>query len=353
MMGWTLRLAPPIFVSPSSGMVTAIRMTTPGVEDFFLLKVSPAFRILGGYIYLQNLARLLGRRRADFSHRALERHRMIPSLVTSLFGPYEFLVRRLHSLTGLLPIGGYMIIHLATNASLLDGASTFQARVDQIHSIGPSTLLFVEWSFIFLPILFHGLVGLAIVLRGKRNTGNYPYIGNFRYTLQRFTGVVAMLFILFHVFHLHGWFRWDWWVANVAGPLGGARFDPHNAATTLASAVQASTLMIVIYAIGVTACVYHLANGLWTMGITWGLWTTPRSQRWANWPCLALGLALLLVGWSALYSAATLRQAPSMQHTTRESHPTPAGASGRAALTSASAADTAPASSSAPLAGGI
>ena len=49
--------------------------------------------------------------------------------------------------------------------------------MDQIHSLGPTTLLLVEWSFIFLPILFHGLVGLVIVIRGERNVVNYPYAG--------------------------------------------------------------------------------------------------------------------------------------------------------------------------------
>jgi hypothetical protein len=32
------------------------------------------------------------------------------------------------------------------------------------------------------------------------------------------------------------------------------------------------------YAIGILACVFHLANGIWTMGITWGVWTSPAAQ---------------------------------------------------------------------------
>src|SRR3989304_4448146 len=223
----------------------------------------------------------------------------IPFLA-SICGRHEFIVRRIHSLLGLIPIGGFLVFHLATNASILDGPDTFQTRVDVIHRLGPTTLFILEWGTIFLPILFHGIVGLIIVTRGKRNLRYYPYVENWRYTLQRATGVIAMVFILFHVFHMHGWVRWGWWTMHVAKPLGGAQFDSEHAATSAAAALQASSFLAIFYAIGITAAVFHLANGLWTMGITWGVWTTPRAQRWANIPCAIFGIALLIVGLGAL-----------------------------------------------------
>ena len=122
----------------------------------------------------------------------------------SFFGKHEFLVRRLHSLTGLVPIGGYLCFHLATNGAIIDGLEAYQHRADQIHDLGITTILFLEWSLIFLPILLHGIVGMLIVTRGKRNVRSYPYRENWRYTLQRGTGVIAFLFILWHVFHMHG-----------------------------------------------------------------------------------------------------------------------------------------------------
>lgn len=223
----------------------------------------------------------------------------------SIFGRHDFLVRRLHSLTGLLPIGGYLCFHLATNAAVLDGLPTYQRRADQIHVIGPTTLLALEWGLIFLPILFHGLVGLIIVTRGKRNLGSYPYLGNWRYTLQRITGVIAFVFILWHVFHMHGWFRVDWWVERIVRPLGGGKFDPENVATAPA-AIQDSSVVFLFYAVGVLACVYHLANGFWTMGITWGVWTSPNAQRSANLPCAAFGLILAAMGLGALVAMQTI-----------------------------------------------
>jgi succinate dehydrogenase / fumarate reductase cytochrome b subunit len=227
------------------------------------------------------------------------------SLVPSIFGRHQFLVRRLHSLTGLVPIGGFLCIHLATNATILDGPDQFQRRVDQIHSLGPSQLLFLEWAFIFLPIIFHGLVGLLIVTRGMRNVTSYPYAGNIRYILQRTTGVIAFLFIFWHVFHMHGWLRFDWWTAHIAEPLGGASFKPKDAPATAAAAIQTSPAIFAIYAIGILACVYHLSNGLWTMGITWGIWVSPKAQQKANIPFAVFGLLLAAVGLGALIGMQT------------------------------------------------
>ena len=220
----------------------------------------------------------------------------------SMFGQHEFLVRRLHSLLGLAPLGGYLCFHLATNAAILDGPETYQRRADQIHMLGPTTILCLEWGLIFLPILLHGIVGMMIVTRGKRNVWSYSYRENWRYTLQRATGVIAFVFILWHVFHMHGWFRLEWWVRQVAEPFGGAKFDPENAAASAAAAIQASPLIGIFLAVGIVAAVYHLANGLWTMGITWGVWTSPQAQRKANLPCAAIGLILLIIGLGALWA---------------------------------------------------
>lgn len=219
--------------------------------------------------------------------------------LASIFGRHEFLVRRLHSLLGLVPLGGYLAFHLATNAAVIDGLDKYQTRADQIHQLGISTILVLEWSLIFLPILFHGLIGLLIVTRGKRNVTHYPYEGNIRYTIQRASGVLAFAFILWHVFQMHGWLRADWWVEHVAAPLGGSRFDPEHVYTA-AEVLQASWIMPALYAAGTLACVYHLANGIWTMGITWGAWTSPRAQQWAKLPCAMLGVLLAVVGMAAL-----------------------------------------------------
>jgi succinate dehydrogenase / fumarate reductase, cytochrome b subunit len=211
----------------------------------------------------------------------------------------EFLLRRLHSLSGIVPVGAYMVIHLVTNASVLDSAATFQRSVYSIHSLG-AVLPVVEWVFIFLPLIYHAVYGVLITRGALPNSGTYKYASNLRYTLQRATGMIAFVFIMWHVFHMHGWFHADAWMQNVAEPLGGGRFRAYNATSTTAEAMQMSLIVPILYAIGVLSCVFHLANGIWTFGITWGLWVTPRSQQWANVACLVFGLGLAAVSMGAL-----------------------------------------------------
>lgn len=224
---------------------------------------------------------------------------MESSSSTSFFVRHEFLLRRLHSLSGLIPVGAYMVVHLLTNSLTMMGVAPFQNAVYQIHSLGPA-LVFVEWGFIFLPILFHAIFGVVIVYSGRSNVSHYPYTANWRYVAQRATGMIALVFIFLHVFHLHGWFHFDAWLESVAKPLGGARFSPYNATSSLALAMQSSFLVLVGYAIGAGSCIFHFANGVWTMGITWGVWVSPAAQKRAGYICLALGLGLAAVSAGAL-----------------------------------------------------
>jgi succinate dehydrogenase / fumarate reductase, cytochrome b subunit len=225
--------------------------------------------------------------------------------IASIFGRHEFAIRRLHSLLGLLPVGVFLFVHFVTNFSILDGPETFQMRVGQIHSLGPVTLQFVEWSCILLPILLHGAIGLLIVARGKRNLLAYPYVRNFRYSLERWTGVITFIFILWHVFDTRGWIQGQWWTAHITHRLGGGTFDALRAATTAAGTIQASWLVGAAYLIGVLASVYHFSNGLWTMGITWGVWTSPTAQRRATVLCAAICLGLAAMGLAALWGMET------------------------------------------------
>ena len=201
---------------------------------------------------------------------------------------HQFLIYRLFSLAGLIPVGAFVVVHLLTNASVLGGAASFQSRVDLIHSLGP-LLVPVEVAFIFLPMLFHAVVGFVIIANGLPNVGSYPYVGNVRYTLQRATGMIAFVFIIWHLYQLH-------WLG---APLGGGQFDPHRATSTAATALRPAWVTA-LYAIGVLSVVFHFANGLWTLGITWGIWTSPAAMRRANAVSVAVGLGLAAAGLGAL-----------------------------------------------------
>jgi len=212
----------------------------------------------------------------------------------SFFGRHQFLLYRLFSLTGVVPIGGYVIIHLLTNSTVVDSPQMFQKNVNTIHSLG-MFLPLVEWTFIFLPLIYHALIGWAIISGSMPNLGRYHYASNFRYTLQRATGMIAFFFIIWHVWHMH----------SMAAPIGGGNFDPHHAASSTAIALIPLWVKG-LYLVGVLAAAYHLANGIWTFGLTWGLWTSPKAMRRASFVCLMLGLGVSGLGVTALVGFGTL-----------------------------------------------
>jgi len=219
-----------------------------------------------------------------------------PSGTSSFLERNEFLLRRLHSLSGIVPVGAYMVIHLLTNATVLESWRTYQLMVYQIHSL--PVLVVIEWAFIFLPIIFHAVYGIVIIRTGLPNSSSYPYRKNWRYTLQRATGMIAFLFIFWHVLHMHGWIHSEDWLRRIEG--WGGNFKAFNATSTAAAAMQAGILVPILYTIGVLSCVFHLANGIWTFGITWGIWTTPLAQRRADYVCIAFGVLLAMVSLGAI-----------------------------------------------------
>jgi succinate dehydrogenase / fumarate reductase cytochrome b subunit len=226
-----------------------------------------------------------------------------PSSEPSFFLKHEFAIRRLHSLTGIIPLGLYMVIHLATNASLLNGPETFQRAVFLIHSPG-KLLPLIEWGFIFLPLLFHAGIGIWIARTGRSNTGHYKFVGNRRYAWQRWTGFIGLVYLFLHIMHLHGGFLAEWWMGLIEN-VGFGQFRPYNAGSSLVMAMDIGygILWPAIYLVGILSLVYHLTNGLWTAGITWGLWVSAQAQRRATKVCVALGVGLTVLSLSAWVAA--------------------------------------------------
>ena len=94
----------------------------------------------------------------------------------------------------------------------------------------------------------------------------------------------------------------DFWLTNVAEPLGGAQFKPYNASSTAAAAFQGSFAWSVFYAVGVLSCVFHLSNGIWSAGVRWGIWTSPAAMQRATLACTGFGLILAVVSTTALWA---------------------------------------------------
>jgi succinate dehydrogenase / fumarate reductase cytochrome b subunit len=120
------------------------------------------------------------------------------------------------------------------------------------------------------------------------------------------SGYIGVVFIFYHVATL----RWGW---TFLIP-GGTKWEAEYAASRLAMVFQggaegmttAGLIVSIFYMAGVSLLVFHLANGLWSAAITWGLTVTQKAQdRW-GWVCAAIGVALMAMAWSAVIGFATL-----------------------------------------------
>lgn len=204
----------------------------------------------------------------------------------------HFALRRVHSLLGIIPVGAFLIEHLLTN-SLAWWPEKFNEQVHWLHQM--HYLIWLEILFIFLPLAFHGIYGVAIVLTARNNATQYRYLDNWRFALQRWTGVIAILFIVVHLGH----FRFAHW-------FGGEHYvghpDPFGLTQRGFAEIPPGIAWFVIYLVGLTAAVYHFCNGIVTFCITWGLAISVRSRKRLSVVAAGVGAVLMIWGVMSLYA---------------------------------------------------
>ena len=198
-----------------------------------------------------------------------------------------FLLRRLHSLTGIVAVGGFLIEHVYTNAYILESAQAYNAQVAVIQKL--PFLHVIEILFIGMPLAFHSLYGVAITFASQPNNLRYHYGANWRYLLQRVTGILALVFIVMHV----------WTMRFVNFPADG---DFYGEVVT----VMSQPLSFALYLVGTASVVYHFVNGLWAGAIVWGVTVSTTSQRFFRLACYGLGMVLFGVTLASMLTTSTL-----------------------------------------------
>lgn len=196
--------------------------------------------------------------------------------------PYrEFILRRLHSLTGIVPMGVFLFEHFWTNSYALQGAERFNEAADHIR--GFPFILLIEIFGLALPFAFHIVYGIKIIYSGDYTIYANNPVKNWMYVLQRVTAFPILAFLVFHIFTvriLHG--------------IG----DDVDLHATMVD-VFANKFILAFYVVGIVCTCFHFANGIATAAITWGLTIGPTSQKVAG--AAAAGVGLVLSGM-ALWS---------------------------------------------------
>jgi succinate dehydrogenase / fumarate reductase cytochrome b subunit len=188
-----------------------------------------------------------------------------------------------------MPLGIFLLEHFYTNSKALTGPADFNNAVKDLQSI--PYILFVEIGGIFIPLIYHAVYGLVITIEARPNNLAYPYPRNWFYLIQRITGVILFFFITFHVLN----FRFG--LIPGLNNLSVAS-NPAMGFDIVAREFRLVPIFI-IYLIGITATVWHLANGIWLFLVDWGITIGERAQRLTGYACIAFGVFLLLVGINA------------------------------------------------------
>ena len=200
-----------------------------------------------------------------------------------------YTLRRLHSLTGVVPVGLFLLEHLYTNAQSLQGPAAFDQATAELARL-PFVVL-IEAFGIWLPILFHMVVGILISTTAQANVGSHGYARNWQYTLQRASGLLLVFYLLYHTWAL--------------------RFDPHYLHSPspygYVSHHLAQPAVMAFYVLGTVAACYHFGNGLFGFAIHWGLVSGRGAQRRMARVGVAIFLALSAMGVAALFGFRGLR----------------------------------------------
>ena len=198
----------------------------------------------------------------------------------------SFFWRRAHSLSGIVPIGAFLIEHIVSNFETWNGPTAYARQVLFLNSLPLVRVL--EWVFIFIPLAFHALYGVYIAFRGRSNVNVYPWAGNFGYLMQRITGLIAFAYIIQHV-----------WRQRFAG----VQLPEHpGAAFAKVQHELHNPWMLAIYIIAMIATSWHCAYGIWLFAAKWGITPGTKARKNFGYVCAAFGTVICLMGLASIYA---------------------------------------------------
>lgn len=190
----------------------------------------------------------------------------------------EFYFRRLHSLLGVVPIGIFVVQHLLVNHFAVYGVESFEKAANFMADL-PFVLL-LEAFVIYIPIIFHAVLGVYIVFVAKNNVVRYGFLRNWLFKLQRITGIITLIFIVWHV-----------WQTRIQVALGTVDLN-----YSMMEDILTQPFYFWFYVVGILSTTFHLANGLWGFLVSWGIAQSQRSQTIVTYATLGVFIGVSYLG---------------------------------------------------------
>jgi len=200
--------------------------------------------------------------------------------------------KRLFSLSGIVPLGFFLVVHTWTNASAMRGQDAYVATVGSLARV--PLLPLVEVLMVFLPLAFHAAYGTWMI--ATRAPMDASPLGPTLAKANRVSAALALVFVAWHVYEtrVHAWragIAPDAFYSTLAWRLSSVSYGfPSRAAG---------------YLLGVTATIAHLALGAYAYGVSSGWFPKADQKKRAAWGIGALGVLLFVTQVSTVISLAT------------------------------------------------
>ncbi len=192
---------------------------------------------------------------------------------------------RLGSLLAVVPLGVWTVLHLWDNLAAWTSASAWQSSVTGHRHPAAMVTSFV---IVMVPLLIHTAWGIGRLLGSRPNNHRVRTFGNLKYLLQRASAVGVLLFLCAHV-----------WLAFLRPRLVLGHAETFE---DISREMRHHGPTLVVYVLGTLGVAYHLANGVFTFAMGWGLTTSHAGLRRVVRGSMVLFVILLAMSWGAIYA---------------------------------------------------
>jgi succinate dehydrogenase / fumarate reductase cytochrome b subunit len=197
----------------------------------------------------------------------------------------SFFQSRLASLLGVVPLGVWTIAHVWHNLSAFQGKQAWETEVTEYpHPVAQAMTAIV----VLLPLAIHAVWGIARMTTSRPNNTQYAFYGNLKYLLQRLSAIGLLLFLGAHL-----------WLALLHPRLVQGHAEVFE---DIAQEMHFHTPTLVVYILGTLAVSYHLANGVQSFCMTWGIVSSQRGLKRMEGAVLGFFVVLLAMCWAAVYA---------------------------------------------------
>lgn len=198
---------------------------------------------------------------------------------------HSFAQKRWFSLIGLVPLGAYVVTHLLSVSQWWSGPDAYDASIKASHGS------WVPWLGTVLLlgfIAYHAVIGLQQIGRSRMMSPKPTRVLHWTYILQRIAGIGILGFIPAHVYK-----------AKIGPALAG---QPESFAGMHHAFAEAPEhwLTLFVYVLGTAGVAYHLAHGLWTASVSFGLVQSEAAQRRMQYVSVGFFLFLITLAYGSI-----------------------------------------------------